>query len=215
MEDKPKSLKSESERLERGRMLLEEHILPLTRFVERIRRERPDKIIPYFDPLDGGVNAECLCVFEAPGKMTRVGGGSGFISRNNHDNSASNFFKMSEEVGIPRYRTVSWNIVPWYVGTYDKRGEPTPEDMLAGFDYLCCVIDMLPRLRAIALFGAKARSIENRVTASYPHLNVFVANMPSPVFVNRAKGNRERITDALRDVKKFLAAGPSQSYRHK
>lgn len=214
MEDKPKNLKFESERLERGRRLLDEHIAPLTRFVERMRREHPDKIIPYFDPLDGGTNAECLCVLEAPGKMTRVGGGSGFISRNNDDNSASNFFKMSKEVGISRHRTVLWNIVPWYLGTYDERGRPTLADIDSGFHYLCSLIELLPRITVIALFGEKARSVESRLRNTHSYVSIFVANMPSPSFINRnRKTNWATITAVLKDVKNSLGTRRNKARR--
>ena len=39
--------------------------------------------VPDFDPLDGGVEARALFLFEKPGRMTAGQSGSGFISRDN------------------------------------------------------------------------------------------------------------------------------------
>jgi len=42
---------------------------------------------------------------------------SGFISRDNPDPSARNFRALLAGAGIPREKTVLWNIVPWYIGS--------------------------------------------------------------------------------------------------
>jgi hypothetical protein len=55
------------------------------------------------------LDAECLFLLEAPG-----GNAVEFISRNNNDETAKNFFKLNTDANLPRMRTVSWNIVPWY-----------------------------------------------------------------------------------------------------
>ena len=51
---------------ERLAQLHEPHIAPLTRFVEELRAENPDYLMPYFDPWDAGVDAEVLFLLEAP-----------------------------------------------------------------------------------------------------------------------------------------------------
>ena len=53
--------------------IFEPHISPLTAFVEAIRKETGlVRKIPYFDPLDGGINAKCVFLFEAPGPPARL-----------------------------------------------------------------------------------------------------------------------------------------------
>ena len=116
--DYPKSLGDPNERERRRTLLREKHIAPLTDFVDQIRKEQNKKDeVPYFDPLDGGINAQCLFVLEAPGPKTKV---SGFISRNNPDETAKNSFEFHKEAGIPREKTILWNIVPWYIGSGKK-----------------------------------------------------------------------------------------------
>jgi len=89
----PKSLGDAEQRRARTALLSEPHIQPLTEFVERMRFTKgPDYGIPYFDPLDGGVDAKALFLLEAPGpKAIR----SGFISRNNPDETAKNFYLLN------------------------------------------------------------------------------------------------------------------------
>jgi hypothetical protein len=60
--------------------------------------------IPYFDPWDGGTAAEALYLLEAPGAKAVL---SGFISRNNPDETVKNFFQLNQQAGIPRKRTVN------------------------------------------------------------------------------------------------------------
>src|SRR5882672_5086390 len=102
-------------RLQRKAMLGLAHVAPLTAYAAELR-QRDNVQVPDFDPLDGGVNARVLFLFEKPGPMTAESGprtGSGFISRDNDDPTAEATFKFMQQAGIPRKLTVIWNIVPW------------------------------------------------------------------------------------------------------
>ncbi len=69
------------------------HVAPLTKFVEKLRGEVGfQAAIPFFDRWDSGTNAEVLLLLEAPGAKAK---NSGFISRNNPDETAKSF-----DVGI-------------------------------------------------------------------------------------------------------------------
>lgn len=48
----------------RRAQLRDPHVMALSQFVEGTR-ERVNVEVPFFDPLDGGVNAQCLFVLEA------------------------------------------------------------------------------------------------------------------------------------------------------
>ena len=104
------------------------HIAPLTSFVAKLRAEHSDWEIPDFDPLDGGVNADILFLFEKPGPMTSVaGGGSGFISRNNNDPTAEAAFGFMKQADLPRDRTILWNIIPGWNGRIEIKNKTTKE----------------------------------------------------------------------------------------
>jgi hypothetical protein len=102
-------------------MLGDAHIAPLIDYVKTLRQKHSARYFPYFDPADGGVEADMLFLLEKPGPMTSAGPktpergrkkGSGFISRNNDDPTAAATFRFMLEAGISRRRTVLWNVVP-------------------------------------------------------------------------------------------------------
>lgn len=106
----PKSLALAHERALRLAAIELEHVAPLSAYVRALRKEMgPEYSIPDFDSMDGGVKADCLFLLEAPGPKAKV---SGFVSRDNPDETAKNFYLLNQEAGIDRKRTVVWNIVP-------------------------------------------------------------------------------------------------------
>jgi uracil-DNA glycosylase len=200
--DQPKSLKYPVVRSRRLAMIEDDHIRPLTEFIRFIRREEKlEEEVPYFDPLDGGVEARCLCILEAPGARAVA---SGFISRNNPDESAKNSFLLYQEAGIPRRDTVLWNIVPWYIGSGTRICSATMSDIEAGYGYLRQLFELLPRLTTVVLVGKKAQKAEGRIRGIRRDLRIFRCPHPSPLFVNNKPGNRDLILDVLRDVSAHL-----------
>ena len=108
-------------RQRRRELLNHRHIAPLTAYVEELRKMDLGEVLD-FDPLDGGVHALLLFLFEKPGPMTAESGnkkrvGSGFISRNNDDPTAEATFRFMQQAAIPRKLTVIWNVVPWWNST--------------------------------------------------------------------------------------------------
>ncbi len=202
MKDCPKSLKDEAERLVRKQLLNQGHVAPLTRFVEEISRQHPEKSIPYFDPLDGGTRARCLFVLEAPGSNAVE---SGFISRNNNDESAKNFFEINVEAGIPREKTITWNIVPWYIGTGKKIRPATTDDINTGLPYLYRLIELLPILQIVVLIGKKAQRVKKDLKSRYADIKIFECYHPSPRVINTNPKNRQKIIETLKPVSNILS----------
>lgn len=186
--DEPKSLNSLSEREARRRMLSQAHIAPLSLFVAEVRRERgTDYHIPDFDPMDGGTRAECLFLLEAPGPQAIA---SGFVSRNNPDETAKNFLELNQGVGLDRSRTIIWNVAPWYVGNGSKIRPVNARDLEQARPYLRKLIELLPRMRVVMLVGRKAERVEPLLQELAPTLRILKTPHPSPVFVNRRPENR-------------------------
>jgi hypothetical protein len=197
--DIPKSLRDPIAIQSRLARLFDPHIASLTHFVDTIRKEIGRyKEIPYFDPLDGGVNAKCFFLFEAPGPQAV---GSGFISRNNPDESAKNFFELNQEACLPRELTISWNIVPWYIGTGAKIRPANKDDIKQGKKYLLRLLSLLPHLKIIVLSGRKAQKAEALIIDSYPAITLIKMPHPSPLFVNNAPDNKLTILRPLQFVK--------------
>jgi uracil-DNA glycosylase len=203
--DAPKLLGSPDACTARRRQLSEPHVAPLSAFVASLRNEcGPYLTIPDFDPWDGGVGAEILYLLEAPGGRAI---GSGFVSRNNPDETAKNFFELNQAAGIPRQRTVTWNIVPWYVGTGKRIRPVVRTDIEAALPFFRQLLDLLPRLRAAVLIGRKAERAADVLAETRPEIRVFRSPHPSPLFVNRSPGNRGRILRVLGEVRVYVGIG--------
>ena len=200
-DDSPYSLRSEVERARRKTLLDEPHMGSLTAFVQTIRDETGEDV-PFFDPLDGGVSATCLFLLEAPGSRAVS---SGFVSRNNPDVSARNFFELNREAGIPRTKTVIWNIVPWYIGSGEKIRPANNDDIEEGLRYLDRLIPLLPNLRIVVTMGQKANRAEKYLTRVRPLMQTVQSPHPSPLYINRQPGNRDKILTALKNVALQLA----------
>jgi uracil-DNA glycosylase len=196
--DLPKSLGDPKHRVERHTKLHEPHIEKLTAFAESIRQKRGcGKAVPYFDPADGGTDAECLFVLEAPGPRAIQ---SGFVSRNNPDESAKNWLELNALARIPRRRTVTWNIVPWYIGAGGRIRSANSDDIDEGWPYLLLLLDLLPRLKLVALVGGKAQRVSSRLRSAWPDLRIMECPHPSPMFVNRKPQNRDLLLASLKEI---------------
>jgi hypothetical protein len=202
LHDRPKLLGDAGARAARRAQLRDPHVAPLTEFVEKLRIEvGPESRIPDFDPWDGGTAAEVLFLLEAPGGRAVQ---SGFISRNNPDETARNFFELNSAAGIPRELTVTWNVVPWYIGSETCIRAAGLADINSGAASLHRLFPLLPRLKAVVLVGRKAERATTLVARFNPPVRIFRSPHPSPLFVNNAPGNRERILAVLHEVATYL-----------
>ena len=202
--DAPKTLSSQSERIARAALLSEPHVEPLARLVERMRQAKgPGYMIPDFDPLDGGTSAQVLFLLEAPGPKAVA---SGFVSRNNPDETAKNFFLLNEEAGINRRSTITWNAVPWYVGSGTKIRPATHEDVREADEWLTALLGHLHQLRFTMFVGQKALHAQRVVHSCRPDTQVMTMAHPSPMFINRALANRDRVRASLQHLAARMAA---------
>ncbi len=198
--DGPRTLGSAEEREARAGRIRAAHIQPLTALVQAIRSET-GLGVPNFDPADGGVGARLLFLLEAPGKKAV---GSGFVSRNNPDETAKNFFELNHAAGIPRQDTVIWNIVPWYLGSGTKIRPARVSDIAAASPYLARLLAELPKLEIVVLVGRKAQKAKDEVSKLLPLVRVVTMPHPSPLYVNRLKGNRAQILSRLEEIAQLL-----------
>ena len=173
----------------------------LTAFVESVRRDAGETAVPYVDPLDGGIGAECLFLLEAPGPQAV---GSGFVSRNNPDESAKNWFELNLAAGIDRRRTITWNIVPWYIGLDGRIRPATSADIERGLPYLHRLLALLPSLRVVVLVGKKAGRARPSIRAWVSGVTVLDLPHPSPTFVNRRPHHRGLVLQGLQRVREAL-----------
>jgi hypothetical protein len=152
----------------------------LAAYVAELRQHGPPQEVPDFDPLDGGVDARALFLFEKPGPMTVE---SGFISRNNDDATAEATFKFMKQAGIPRKLTVIWNVIPWWNGTR----KVTRPELHQGVACVQELAKLLPRLCTVVMVGRNAGRARQHLES--PNLVLIESYHPSPVVraTSRAK----------------------------
>lgn len=112
-----RSMRDPAVRAARLAMREKPHIGPLMEFCKHLEADGVGEV-PLFDPMDGGINARVLFLLEKPGPKTSRKGkeGSGFISRDNDDQSAAHSFVFHLQSGLDRRDSVLWNIIPWWDG---------------------------------------------------------------------------------------------------
>ena len=79
-------------------------------------------------------------------------------------------------------------------------------DINVALPYLERLLALLPQLRAIVLIGRKAQRAQAAIENLRPQLPIFFSPHPSPLFVNAAPGNRQRILAVLQEVARGLSS---------
>lgn len=136
--DAPRTNKDLEELDRKMALLSAPHIAPLTGYVERLRAARGADRVPHFDPTEAGIHAPILFLLEAPGaKATRERGGSGFVSPDNNDGTAQNMWELLRDASYDRGTdVVTWNVVPWYIGSDTKIRPAESQDLLDSRPYV-------------------------------------------------------------------------------
>lgn len=203
----PKALKDPVALRARLARLQEPHVAPLNALVQELRESQGGgETVPWFDPDGGGIRSQVLMLFESPGPRSTAAKGSGIITPDNNDGTASNTFLLRDEAGLSRNELLHWNIVPWYLPEGMKTGKPTTADLAAGARSLQRVLDLLHNLHVIVLVGKFAERGWKLVppTALAPGVRICAMPHPSPTNLNTRPECRPEILAVLRQVKALL-----------
>jgi uracil-DNA glycosylase len=195
-DDQPKSLKDPEQIAIRVAALSKPCIKPLVDFVKTLGHDEYGDV-PNFDPYDGGVDAEALFLLEKPGEKAIE---SGFVSRNNNDDTAANIIKFMKEADISRAKTCLWNAVPGR----KSPGKPTLLEIQQGAMALSSLLRVLNKVRVVVLVGNEAGrawlSAEN--IRPLPTIN---SAHPSPVTRKYNLAMWQAIPSQWAKVKPFLS----------
>ncbi len=156
--------------------------------------------VPDFDPTEAGIRAPMLLLLEAPGgKATRERGGSGFVSPDNDDGTAENMWHLLREAGVDRPNdVVTWNIVPWYLGSDAKIRRAGRSDLEEARPYLAELLALLTHLRVVVLVGRRAAEGWQQLRLDLPTVEV---PHPSPQNLNTRPQSRVLLRERLREAR--------------
>lgn len=149
------------------------HIAPINDLVDELRMDSRGWV-PYVAPIYGGVDAEVLHVFRAPGPMTNAADrGSGFLCLENDDPAAERLARLLDEASIGPERTITWNAYPWYINR-----KPSAAELDAGVEPLRRLLTLLPGLRVVLLHGGEAKVVWRKYTSKHA-LDLPLAVLPT------------------------------------
>lgn len=193
----------DQEEIDRRRLRLNDpHVAPLTAYAASLRSA--DVEVPDFDPLDGGIGARVLFLLEKPGRMTATSGligrriGSGFISRDNDDQTAEAIYTFMCCANLPRHETVIWNVVPWW----NKTRAIDKNELREGIEQLRRLVELLPKLRTVVLVGKRAQRARPHLVVS--SVEILESDHPSPLVKARWPDRWNAIADDWGKVREFL-----------
>lgn len=139
---------------------------------------------------------------------------SGFVSRNNPDPTAKRFFELNAQANLPRRLTVTWNVVPWYIGSAGKIRPAKAADIDEAEPYLRKLLDLLPRLEVIVLIGRKAQRSHALVSRLMPSARILEMPHPGPRVYNSSPATRRAMLRALRRAASlYTSLGPTRRPR--
>ena len=198
----PRANKLEAELQRKRSLLLSPHARPLTEYVARVRDARGRDRVPDFDPTEAGIRATMLLLLEAPGgKATRERGGSGFISPDNNDGTAENMWHLLREAGVERAKdVVTWNIVPWYLGSDAKIRSAEARDLEEARPFVTELLGLVTSLRVVVLIGRRAVDGWRQLAIEIPSIEV---PHPSPQNLNTRPQYRAVIRDRLVEAREL------------
>ena len=193
---------------ERLARLHEPHVQPLTQFREQLLKTLPaGTLVPHFDPVDAGVKARVLLLLETPGRAPRT---TRFTSLDNPSVTSRNLRALVADSGLRRADVLVWNFVPWDIGLATQVQPTTRRHHALGAPALLQLLALLPALRAVVFFGAKAQKALPVVRAARPELALIACPHPSGQVLNTRPEMRGRILDALRLANAAQAANAAR-----
>jgi uracil-DNA glycosylase len=181
--------------------------LPHIRALESVRGRllEAGRVVPHFDPLDGGAHARLLLLLETPGPGAAP---LRFVSRDNRTGTGANLRRFLDQAKIARRDTVIWNVVPWVVHAPGARNRPVRvAELREGVALVSGLLTCLPDLRVVVLAGAPARAAEAAVRESRPEVALLTMPHPSPTIVCTSPAIPARITETLAQAARLCRAG--------
>jgi hypothetical protein len=184
----------------------------LNRWVDGVRAETGESV-PYFDPRAALDGAKVLLLLQDPSGA--ADGESGFISRDNNDQTAHNVYELYLKTSLRYEDCIAWNVIPWWVANPAKGPRSLASEARRARQYLEEVIDLLPGdLAAVIVMGETQTQPAWQAAVGHRHSSFRGAEVrftahPGPLAINQTdkKTGRRKgdlIADAFSEVANML-----------
>lgn len=134
------------------------NIEDINRMCDALGEQKPDRSVPYVDPVHDADECRIVSLFSNPGFELE----SGFVSVENDDQSAERAAGVYEYVGLRAEHVMPWNAYPWYVEEKKERAL-TPAQIGEGLKPLLAFLQQVPRASALVAHGTDAHKIARRL----------------------------------------------------
>lgn len=189
------TLDDEAQRTTRAALIDAPHVAALNTYARTLMTGARE--VPWFDPLDGGVQAEVLVLLQSPARDARR---PRFVSRDNSGATQRNLKRFLANAGIARERSVLWNTLPWIAKDDAHPRAPSRRDLDTGLAALPAVLDLLASLRVVVLAGRIAQTAATVIRMHRPRLVILAMPHPSPLSLCTDPALRLRIITTLAEV---------------
>lgn len=143
---------------ERKSRIWDAHVAPINGLADEIAawRNLEPGLVPYVDPDQGGIHARVLLLLDNPSTMAEAGTGSGLLSLDNDDGTASNLRAALARHNIDWKLVTSWNVCPFPTAN-GKNSDSLKSERTAAAPWTRRLISLLPQLEIVLPFGVPAR----------------------------------------------------------
>lgn len=202
---------------ERRSRVGEPHVVDLNDLAREVAGATGQQV-PLADPAGGGRQARVLVLLEEHIPCRTAG--TGLISLHANDPTAGNTMAACQRAGLDYGDTLLWHVIPWWTqdpSTACGRRPSRVAEAGTAAPYLARLLDLLPRVQAVVLLGARTQQAWRRALATAGldlprHLRVLPAPHTSPMAWNMTGRDgvphREQTVTALGEA---LAAGAAPS----
>lgn len=181
-------------------MLALPHMAPLAAYTRDLRAKLGDGwVVPEFDPLGGGTDADILFLFEKPGPEATA-----FISMCNDDPTAAHGLDFMQQAGIDYARTAIWNVMPAWNGKIRFKAAERRWGLLQ----LDALLSLLPGIKVVVLVGRQAEKA--RIHLESAGYQVVASAHPSMRVRNGFPDRWAAIPDQWRLAREFADVGRSR-----
>jgi len=153
------------------------------------------RILPEFDPADGGIESRVIILHEAlPFAASNMAVGPRLISVDNDSDVAEMLWRSRDSAGLQQGTALHWTVVPWFL---DDPSHVSRADVRDGSAYLLELLYLLPKLETVILCGELPQQAWAEFIAPLVDKFTVIETWDATAIVNGPASRRQELQDAF------------------